>query len=63
MNPALSIVRDGYLTRAELARHLHVSEKTVQRWERQGLPVEVWGARLRRYRLDRAEAWLSRKAA
>lgn len=63
MSPALSIVRSGYLTRAELAAHLHVSPKTIQRWEKAGLPAEVWGARLRRYRLDRAEQWLERKAA
>lgn len=63
MTPALSIVRSGYLTRAELAGHLHVSARTIQRWEREGLPVEVWGARLHRYRLDRAEDWLSRRKA
>jgi excisionase family DNA binding protein len=60
---AIAIQRDGYLTRSELAEHLHVSEKTIARWERAGLPAERWGRRLLRYRLDRVEAWLSRKAA
>lgn len=60
---ALTIQRDGYLTRAELAKHLQVSEKTIARWQKQEMPAEVWGRRLVRYRLDRVEAWLSRKAA
>lgn len=59
----LTIQRDGYLTRAELAEHLGVSEKTIGRWQKQEMPAEVWGRRLVRYRLDRVEAWLSRKAA
>lgn len=60
---AIAIQRDGYLTRSELAEHLHVSEKTIARWQAQSMPAEVWGRRLVRYRLDRVEAWLSRKAA
>ncbi|HEY4452340.1 MAG TPA: hypothetical protein VGN13_12195 [Solirubrobacteraceae bacterium] len=60
---ATVIVRDGYLTRAELARHLCVSEKTIARWGQAGMPCERWGRRLLRYRLDRVEAWLSRRAA
>lgn len=60
---AIAIQRDGYLTRSELAEHLHVSEKTISRWEQSGLPAERWGRRLLRYRLDRVEAWLARRAA
>jgi len=55
-------VRAGYLTRCELARHLGVSEKTVARWDRAGMPSERWGRRLVRYRLDRVEVWLQRRA-
>ena len=54
-------VHARYLTRCELARYLGVSEKTVARWDRAGMPCERWGRRLVRYRLDRVEAWLERK--
>lgn len=63
MSATVLIARDGYLTRAELAGHLGVSEKTIARWEKLGMPSEVWGRRLIRYKLDRVENWLSRKAA
>ncbi len=52
-----------YLTRAELADHLRTSTKTIARWQKQGLPTERWTSRLVRYRLDRVEAWLQRRAA
>jgi len=63
MSESVTIVRTGYLTRSELAAHLGVSEKTIARWGAAGMPSERWGRRLVRYRLDRVEDWLSRKAA
>lgn len=60
----IAIVRDGYLTRAELASYLHVSERTIARWQAEGLPAEVWGRRLIRYQLGTVRSWLDeRKAA
>lgn len=47
-----------YLTRRQLAEHLGVSSRTVERWEKDGCPVEKWGKRLVRYRLVRVEPWL-----
>lgn len=47
-----------WLTRRQVAEHFAVSPKTVQRWQREGLPFERWGSRLVRYRLDRVERWL-----
>jgi excisionase family DNA binding protein len=63
MSAGITIARTGYLTRSELAEHLGVSEKTIARWQKDKMPAEVWGRRLIRYRLDRVEAWLSRRAA
>jgi excisionase family DNA binding protein len=63
VSESVAIVRTGYLTRAELAAHLGVSEKTIARWDTAGMPSERWGRRLLRYRLDRVERWLERKAA
>lgn len=53
-------VRPTYLTRAQLGAELQVSAKTIQRWEREGMPAEVWGARLRRYDLGAVRAWMAR---
>lgn len=50
-----------YLTRKQLAAELNVSEKTVGRWTRAGMPHEVWGLRLHRYRLDAVHEWLDRR--
>jgi excisionase family DNA binding protein len=63
---SLQLARGAYLTRAELAEHLGVSEKTIARWQTEGpkasrLPTEMWGSRLYRYKLDRVEAWLARR--
>jgi excisionase family DNA binding protein len=63
MSGSATVVRTGYLTRAELAEYLGVSEKTIARWQQADMPAEVWGRRLVRYRLDRVEAWLARRAA
>lgn len=52
-----------YVTRLELAERLHVSPKTIQRLEREGMPSERWGRRLIRYRIDRVEDWLKARAA
>jgi predicted site-specific integrase-resolvase len=52
-----------YLTRRELGDYLEVSTKTIERWQREGLPAEVWGRRLVRYKLDEEwpEPWMTRK--
>lgn len=54
---------EAYLTRSELAAYLHVSEKTVARWDHAGMPSERWGSRLVRYRLDEVRVWLDAKEA
>jgi excisionase family DNA binding protein len=57
----LVVVADSYLTRRELAAHLHVSPKTIARMQAEGMPFERWGHRLLRYRLDRVQAWLEQR--
>lgn len=52
-----------YYTRRELAEILHVSVKTIGRWDAQGMPHEVWGYRLRRYCLEDIRPWLQRRRA
>jgi hypothetical protein len=50
-------VLDGLVTRAELARQLACSERTIIRHEKQGLPVLRIGMK-RLYEIDRVRGWL-----
>lgn len=50
-------VTTGPLTAAELAVALNVSKTTVHRFDTEGMPHEVVGAR-RRYDLGRVRSWL-----
>lgn len=56
--PSATVAPDRYLTRAELADHLGVSTKTIDRMLREGLPCHRFGRRLVRLRLAEAEDWL-----
>jgi hypothetical protein len=51
---------DEYLPRSALAEQLHVSERTLARYENaaDGLPVTVIGGR-KLYRLDAVREWLA----
>lgn len=46
------------LTRQQLCAALQVSESTVRRWERDGLPLTPIGIRGKRYNLDEVRDWL-----
>lgn len=55
---------EPWWTKAQVARHLLVSERTVERWTRDGLPcLRVSGGRTVRYRISEVEAWLAGGAA
>lgn len=49
--------QERYVKRPELARLLGVSESTVKRWMRAGLPSEKWGG-ARRFLPSRCVAWV-----
>lgn len=65
MNAAIAHLRDAtperYLSRAELAVIMGVSERTIDRWARRGMPSEVWGSRTRRFLLSDAVRWARRQ--
>ena len=64
--PARSVATvgpDRYLSRAQLADHLGVCLKTIDRMVREGCPSHTFGRRLRRFRLREVEDWLERRAA
>jgi phage terminase Nu1 subunit (DNA packaging protein) len=48
---------ERYVTRAELADLMGVSERTVDRFIADGMPSETWGRRTRRFRPSVALAW------
>jgi phage terminase Nu1 subunit (DNA packaging protein) len=52
-----SSVLDGLVERADLARDLKVCERTVKRYEDQGLPV-IRRGRKRLYDVEKARAWV-----
>jgi excisionase family DNA binding protein len=54
---------DEIMTRGELAGYLKVSTRTVDRLVKEGLPSELWGPRLRRFRVAAVNRWLARRAA
>jgi excisionase family DNA binding protein len=51
------------LTREQLAEYCKVSTRTVDRWVQDGMPSEMWGKRLRRFRLQAVDLWLRRRAS
>ena len=54
---------ERYVTRAELAGIMRVSESTIKRWDREGLPKETWGMkRTIRYRPSECIAWVQERA-
>lgn len=57
-------VRPGdALTRAELREELRVSDVTIWRWQRKGMPFLQWTPGLRRYVLADVRNWLDRGGA
>ena len=54
-------MQEQYLTRFSLAHKFNVSERTIQRWEEQGMPVFIIG-KIHRYELNPVLSWIeSRK--
>jgi phage terminase Nu1 subunit (DNA packaging protein) len=55
---------EPYLTRGQLAAHLHIGYRTIQKLEKDGFPRHVWGpsGRIVRYRVSEAERWLGENA-
>lgn len=51
-------MRDKLLTKKELARELGLSTKTIERWQKKGLPVVRLGTKYLRYQYDSVIAWL-----
>jgi phage terminase Nu1 subunit (DNA packaging protein) len=50
-------VSECYVDRLKLAELLGVSVSTIKRWDREGLPSETWGIRVRRYSPSQCRAW------
>jgi phage terminase Nu1 subunit (DNA packaging protein) len=50
-------VLDGFAERKQLAKDLRRCERTIKRWEDQGLPV-IRRGKMRLYDIERVRAWL-----
>jgi len=50
---------EPWVTESIVARHYHVSTRTVRRWREAGMPSKMLGS-CRRFRLSEIEAWHAR---
>jgi phage terminase Nu1 subunit (DNA packaging protein) len=48
---------EPYLMRAEIARFMRVSTRTIDRWVLEGCPHETWGLRTKKFRPSEVIAW------
>jgi hypothetical protein len=48
---------EPYVTGADLARMMGVSERQVRKFRAEGMPHETWGLRAVRFQPSRAMAW------
>lgn len=62
-HPRFQAAPERFVTKLQLARHLAVSTRTIERWQHEGLPCRrLWsrredGRRPIRYRITEVEAW------
>jgi phage terminase Nu1 subunit (DNA packaging protein) len=54
--------REPWVTKAQLAAHFQVHEKTVERWAAAGMPVMRAGTRTVRFQVSACEAWLESRS-
>ena len=54
---------ESYRTRTEIAEFMRVSERTIDRWSREGLPYETWGLRTKKFRASDVVRWARGRAA
>lgn len=49
--------QERYMSRKQLAEHMGVSVRTIDRFAKEGMPHEDWGLKCRRFLPSRAIAW------
>lgn len=54
---SVDLPTERFLSRAELAVIMGVSERTIDRWVKQKMPSELWGKRTRRFLLNDCVRW------
>jgi excisionase family DNA binding protein len=50
----------AYLTIEQAAERAQVSRSTIKKWIKEGLPILVFGPKLKRIRIDSFDDWLER---
>lgn len=58
----MSNTKEKLISKKQLAEYLQVSEMTIDRWRKQGLPWTRAGVKLVRFDLDKVNKWLNDKA-
>lgn len=58
----MSNAQDNLLSKQQLAEYLQVSEMTIDRWRKKGLPWTRAGVKLVRFNLDEVNKWLEEQA-
>ena len=53
---------ERYVSRRELAELMGISERSVDKLVREGMPSECWGLRTRRFRPSEAIAWAKQRS-
>ena len=53
--------QEELLTMKELSEYLKVSRITINKWIAEGMPREVYGKRVIRYKLSEVLEWLSQR--
>jgi transposase len=54
---------EPWMSRARIAKHMDVSERTIDRWVREGMPHETWGLATRKFQASAVEKWARARRA
>jgi excisionase family DNA binding protein len=61
MNTTTEIPKDRLLTKGEVATYLGVTTRTVENWQRLGMPHYKLGARCARFKIEDVDSFLREK--
>jgi phage terminase Nu1 subunit (DNA packaging protein) len=54
---------EPWMSRARIAKHMDVSERTIDRWVKEGMPGETWGLSRRVFQASAVERWARSRTA
>jgi hypothetical protein len=60
--PRIPGTPEPWLSRAQIALHMDVSERTIDRWVKEGVPHETWGLATRKFQASEVVAWARQRS-